>query len=811
MDHPDHKKERLRRWGVSRGPDLILKFRVPVVILFAAVTAFLCVQLKNLRSTADPVEAMFPLGHPFLPALKAIKKMAPEPRMLIAILEVKKGDIYNRQTIRKIDSITKGLMQIRGVLPGEITSLTRGIDRYENTSEGLVMDSILGRRWPETKEDFEKLKRRVAVNPRGLGRYVAYDGTAAMMTASLVDEEEEASTSYAKMYHGDKTAPSLEAYRKRFKEALQADLLEGVEEIRFKERDPGYNLYFMGPQLIEAQMTALGRRHIPVAAAVMVLLMVAALAFRFRTARGVLLPLAAMALSLLWSLGMLGASGIRFNPMALTFPLILGLFSLAYGVLFLEGCERGYRMTGDRRRAVRAGCAETPIAASLLTAGLAAACMGAARVPIFENLAWLGFFWLVGTAAVSFFFLPVLVSFLPAPRDGKDAFGPSLPSGTVLSRLSSGKGRHLLWVLPALLLSIGGTCAARLEVGDNIPGFSYIRPGSDWNQCFRVLAEKFMGPYQFLIYGRAREEGGLLDPEAVNAVGDFRRYLDHRCGARDTIAFDMMVTAARNMLMDGNPKWSTVPVSGEQVKGMGELVVEQGGVGDFIDRTFTEATVSPFFPDAQTEHIDEYASRMQAYIDSHPAEKVEFRLGGGLLGMTKAINDGTRVAYWKTLAAAFALVFACGILVTGSLLRGLVITLPVAAAQGVVWMIMAATATRINMPVALVSAVAVGFCSVFGASRLHARERSGGKPDAGRTAGDSGLERAGGAVPFLGVLLFAATLPWSFVGLRFPAQMVLAAGTTVLAAALLSALLLPAPAGPYRAGSSPDASQKEHP
>ena len=47
---------------------------------------------------------------------------------------------------------------------------------------------------------------------------------------------------------------------------------------------------------------------------------------------------------------------------------------------------------------------------------------------------------------------------------------------------------------------------------------------------------------------------------------------------------------------------------------MGELVVEQGGVESFIDRTFTEATVSPFFPEKETERIDEYASRMQAYI-----------------------------------------------------------------------------------------------------------------------------------------------------------------------------------------------------
>ncbi len=138
------------------------------------------------------------------------------------------------------------------------------------------------------------------------------------------------------------------------------------------------------------------------------------------------------------------------------------------------------------------------------------------------------------------------------------------------------------------------------------------------------------------------------------------------------------------------------------------------GWRDFIDETFTEATISPFFPEVETGRIDEYASAMQGYIDRHPSDRLVFRLGGGLLGMTKAVNDGTRDVYGKTLAVAFVLVFVAGVLVTGSLRSSLAAVLPIAAAQGAVWMIMAVAGIKINMPVALVSAVAVGFCPVFG-------------------------------------------------------------------------------------------------
>jgi predicted RND superfamily exporter protein len=796
--------------GASCDAGFILRFRIPVLITVAAATVFLCTQLKDLRLTEDPLGSMYPAGHPFLPALEAIQKMAPEPRMLIAILEVKKGDIYNRETIQKIDSLTRGLMKIHGVLPGGITSLTRGVADYENTSEGLAMDPILGKRWPETKEDFAKLERKVAVNPMGLGRYVSYDGTATMISATLVDEEEAARKSYEQLSEAEKAGLSFEEHRSRVKAALLESLRTGVAEIRSEEQDGLHNLWFMGPQLIEAQMTRTGSVHVPIAAAVMFVVIVAALAAYFRTLRGVLIPVVVMVLSLAASMGMLGVSGIAFNPMALTFPLILGLFSLAYGVLVVEGYEHGYRMTGDKRQALSADYGDTRVAASIVTAGLVLMSLYVSRVPMVKHLAWLGFFWLVGTVGVVVCLVPAMLSLLPAPGGRKTAPDPHAPNAGRFSRFSTVRGRSLAWVLLTAILVAGGFCAKRLEVGDNVPGSSYIPYGDSWNQCFRLLAKKFMGPYQLLVYARAKEESGLLDPEAVNAIGDLSRYLKHHCGARDSIAFDMMVTAARRMLMDGNPKWLTVPVSREQVKGMGELVVEQGGVEDFIDKTFTEATVSPFFPDKETERIDEYAARIQAYIDRHPSDQVDFRLGGGLLGMTKAVNDGTRDTYWKTLAVAFVLVFLCGTLATGSLIRSLVITLPIVAAQGVVWVIMAATGMKINMPVTVVAAAAVGFCAIFGYSRVREMERFPNGPDGSRTDASPGFKRQGSVVFFIGALLFAASLPWFFIGLRVPSQMVLASGMIVLLAAVLSILLGPALTGLCRTGSPAGGSEEGH-
>jgi predicted RND superfamily exporter protein len=495
--------------------------------------------------------------------------------------------------------------------------------------------------------------------------------------------------------------------------------------------------------------------------------------------------------------------------MPLVFPLILGLFSLAYGVLVVEEYERAYPRTSDKVQAIRAAYGRAPVAGSIATTGLVLGSLFLAPVPMFKSLAWLGLFWLAGTGVAIGFALPVLISFIRVP--GSHRRGQMSRSSVAPAAVYFGvRGRVLPGCLTALLV-VGALSATRLEVGDNVPGSSYIRPDHPWNACFRVMAEKFLGPYQLLVYVKANDKGGLLDPQALLEIGDFSRHLRKHAGARDSIAFDMMVKSARSMMMDGNPKWQTVPLSEEQVKGMGELVVDQGGVESFIDESFTEATISPFFPGAETRRIDAYASDMQGYIDRHPSERLVFRLGGGLLGMTKAVNDGTRDVYGKTLAVAFVLVFVAGVLVTGSLRSSLVVVLPIAAAQGAVWMIMAVAGIKVNMPVALVSAVAVGFCPFFGYGLIRGIQAPAQGSDP--RASDARLALTGGlgTVLFLGGLLLAALFPWFFIGLRFASQMSLALGVTVFLAAVGSVLFVPALTERCPAGSPAKAFEGEHP
>jgi predicted RND superfamily exporter protein len=341
-------------------------------------------------------------------------------------------------------------------------------------------------------------------------------------------------------------------------------------------------------------------------------------------------------------------------------------------------------------------------------------------------------------------------------------------------------------LLLALILVTGLVCVWKLKVGDNVPGPAYVRSTHPWTQGFDVMAERFNGPHSFLVHVEAKEEGGLLYPEAINQMGDFSTYLNAKGLVRLSLAFDWVVKMARMMLMDGNPKWWTVPASQRDMEGLSRLVTFSGALDLAVDESFSEATIVSFFPERETDRIDEYVSAMQAYFDDHPSEHIRFSLGGGLLGKAKAINDGTRDDYRKTMFLALVTVFLVGLVVTRSAPLGLIVTLSVAAGQTLTLLLMTAVGWPVSLAAVPAAVVGAGFGAVFGTYLVR---RNGG-------AGSASI--APGGVLFLGVLAFASTAPWFFIGMKFQSDMAIVLGVTALLQAIAAVVFIPALAGAFQ-------------
>jgi predicted RND superfamily exporter protein len=780
--------------GMSRAVMLVLRFRALALILFLVITGALCLQLRNIRATSDPVTPLIPPRHPFATTLQTIEAMNTLPETLMVIVEVQSGDIYNKETAEKIERIAGKLVGMQEIKPGGIRSLAVGLNHYENTAEGFMGEPILGRIPPETEEDFQAVKRRVAVNSLGIGTSVAYDGTATLITAPLVDLDTKLETTYKQFFVKEQTGLSLEEHKKKSLDAFHQKLLVLARDLKAKEEDGNHKLHFVGTRTLAAEMTEMARRQIPLALAAMLVLVVLLLVAYFRSLRGALLPVLALALSVLWALGMLGAGGMAWNPMGFLFPVMLGVLSLVCIAEVMNEVDRSSEEAAGKTQVIAVAYRRTPVVASVLAAGVVSTTLLVAGVPMLRELGAFGLFWAVGTFVVVALICPVLISLFPGPAKAKgEGLFEKVAEG--MSGAFRGSKRVGLWALLVAVLVAGGLCAWKLDVGNNTPGSSYIRSTHPWNQGFRLFTERFNGLYSLLVHVKAKEEEGLLHPEAIREMGDFSTYLRGEGGARESVAFDWVLKLGRIALMDGNPKWWTVPASREDVEGLARLLTFPGGLEVMVDKSFSQATIASLFPEDDTESIDEYVSGMEGYIDSHPSEHLEFNLAGGLLGVTKAINDGTLQACAKTLALAFIAVFVVGISVTRSAFSSLIVTLSLVAAQAVAWLIMTALGGTISLATVPAAVVGVGFGAVLGMYLVRQVEPQGdGSNDVVEPLG-AGWGRAGGAVLFFGALTFGAMLPWFFVDLRVLSDMALMLGITVVLESITAVVFIPSLAG----------------
>ena len=394
--------------------EAVYKYRAPVLAAVLIICAVFMAFLKDVKLDDDPMASMYQDGHPFLKGLTAIEKMAPRSNTLVCLLETKNGDIYNTATIKKIDEITKGLSDCEVINPTSVTSLTKGMDNYEYTANGLNIVPVMGSVWPETPEQFLALKRRVATNPMGPGKYVSYDGRSVMITANLMNAEQIAQSSWQQMDEKEKAGLTLEKYKARVEGEFDPKLMKKLLELKKKVGDKNHELLFMGEEVIKADMTRMGTTQMPVAGGVMFVLMIALVAVYFRSWQSVVISMIAMILPAGAGLGLFSLLGKSINPMAVLFPLTVAITSVAASAIVLDGYYRALAAGFDKSSAVGRAWGNVP--AGLAIAAIVSLSLLAAKVSILRELGILGAISLALALLIGALAVPALAAILPEPK-----------------------------------------------------------------------------------------------------------------------------------------------------------------------------------------------------------------------------------------------------------------------------------------------------------------------------------------------------------------------------------------------------------
>lgn len=726
----------------------------PVGCLFCVlvVTLALAPFLFRLRAEAD-VMKMLPEGDPGLAVMALVDSEFGGSDEVAVVVESQ--DLFTRQTLGALDSLTEALGRIPGV--SEVQGLTtlqdvrgeggargeedeakgqepkgrgqgeersgrrqeaRAKSHSEESSEeeggeiviARVIDSV-----PQDSARLAALRRQVLADDRYAGTLVSTDGTSALLLVRL-------SPGSAR----EKVVMDIERVVAQSSLSRQVSLSGSPAMMKYM-RD------WMASDMA---------RLLPLVVLVLVLVLLVA----FLNWYGVLLPLAAVLIALVWTLGLVGLFRQPITIVMAVLPPVLVSVGSAYGIHIVERWESERRKGSDARTAVRTAVGNTGLPV-LLAMATTVAGFGSNFVMKIVSIRAFAIFSALG---ILFSFVLALV-FVPAAlalvrRGGVEGLRGEEDEAKSQEAKANGQGeewsgggegrsqkletraqnaeterrrgrwfgawgewvhRHPWLVILAAAILTALSLVAAQRVHPETDFVSYFKPGSGPTRAARIVNERFGGmmQFEFLV------SGDICDTAVLGAMERFETALKQVPHVTKVYSITDVLRSTNRAFNNGRPEFDRLPESRDAVAQYLLLLSFSGS--DFLSRLITSdyqvARITARFDRQESGEIALAMQQVRAAMAEHfpKGGPAVVRVGGMPMAVLALHENIQRNQTWSVVTALVAVLLLVAVLF-GSVRLGLAALLPILFTLALSFGVMGAAGIQVDVVTALLGSIAVG-------------------------------------------------------------------------------------------------------
>lgn len=445
-----------------------------VVVLVIAALSFLA---SRRVQHEDDLLAFLPQDNPEVRAFYQINKRF--GGLDVALVGIESEDVFASDFVRRLARVTRELKETPGL--SHVLSLGNVMDFVPDREKGGIITGELVGAPPRTPEERAALRAKVLSRDLVVGNLVSESGKAVLL--------------YCFVSLG--TDPKAVAAR-----------IQGVVEAGFpRERKFWGGNAFISTYIYNTTQEDI-RRLTPWAGLAIIVIMMLA----FRDVFATVLALVSTGIGIVFSLGLMGLLGIRFNIVLGSMPIIMLALGSAYAIHVLAR----YYALAQEGAPVEEAVARTVIGVgpTVLAAGLTTVISLLSFVLMdIEPMRIFGLFTAIGLLAklvLSLTFIPAVVRLFKARR--KPAASRAIRGTT--SALAGFARRHRIPVGVALLAVIGAGAYLTTRVDRRMDQSAFFSAGSPPDLSERYLKQHFGGS-QFL---QLHVRGDLNDPTLLREL-----------------------------------------------------------------------------------------------------------------------------------------------------------------------------------------------------------------------------------------------------------------------------------------------------
>jgi len=646
---------------------------IRAIVGIVLVTAILCAFIPRLTMQTN-FRDYLDRNDPTVQAMDRAEARFGSPGLFMVTI-VNDAGVFNAATIQRIADLETAFEGIDGV---ETVSGPLNVQVISATASSLEVGPAAPKGTvPQSPEAIAALRERLLGAKTLVGYLVSEDGTAASISIELAPDADEIAVA------------------------------KKVVRIVDRYNSPPDRISIVGLPYMNLVLTQSMVADLWILLPLVFFIVIAILYLSFFSLRGVLLPLAVVSISAVWTLGLMALFAVPLTLVSFILPVILMAIGIAYGIHVLNHFYEAVRNGVDRRTAV----VETgvhmiaPVAmAGLTTVAGFLSLLNSFLVPQRQ----FGVFAAVGVLAamaLALVLIPAALAVLPVPKGRRrETDGAMLRA---LSGIGGAVRRHRRWFIAAAGVLFAVFLAGLPLLRVNTSEREFLGPGNPAVQAIEVMDKHLSGSEQVVIELDTGQRDGLKDPAVLQQMLDLEAFL-HGAGVKKATSLADVVEELNQKFHADDPAYAAIPDNRNLISQLLFLFTFQGGdFGTLATGDLSAGEVTGLYPAISSDAQVKLADDVQAYLDTHFTGAVRAEMVGPTrvsATMSKRIKS-SQITSLATSIVASGLIVS---LLMGSLLAGLISLIPLCLTVVINFGVMAYSGTALDLATLMVSSVAIG-------------------------------------------------------------------------------------------------------
>lgn len=743
-------------------------------------TLLLLWQASMVRIDAG-FEKQLPQHHPYMQTFMQYQADFGGANRLLVAVSPKSGDIFTKDFLASLKSVTDDVFFIPGVDRARVSSLVTPDVRFiEVDEQGFAGGNVIPADFQGTPDDLARVRENTLKSGQ-VGRLVANDFTAALVSAQLLERDPQT--------------------------GKQLDYLQVAQKLdELVAKHPDVSIHVIGFARLVGDI-ADGAKGVAMFFAVTAIITLLLLLYYSRSLRFSLILVATAITAVIWQVGIMTALGYGIDPMSILLPFLIFAIAVSHGVQMITAVSAEMLVPG----ANPVSCAQKafhrllgPGTAAVLADVVGFLTLGLIAIPMIRELAIMAALGVGVILVTNLVLLPVWLSFV------------TMPANAVRQTQHIEHGHEHLWhsfshltqrktavVTLAAALLMGVFCwhySQNMVIGDTQAGAPELRQQSRYNQDAAYITSHFSIGTDILTVIAQAGPSACVEPDVVNYIDAFDWHIRNVEGVQSSISLPQAMKIVASGWNEGNLKWRALPLAAgdtpeQQDRNRSLLTQASRPIETSTGLLNADCSIMPvmfFLTDHKAETIDRVTTAIKSWIAAHPGKGVELKLATGNIGVMAATNDTVREAHWPMLLAVYGAVALLCLLTFRSLTSVICCLIPLALVSVLANALMTYLGIGLKVATLPVAALGVGIGVDYGIyifSRLQGFMRAG-MPLA--QAYPATLKETGHAVLFTGLTLAAGVGTWIFSALKFQADMGLMLSFMFVFNMLAAIILIPA-------------------